>query len=170
MSALDSGVNSIATVTVVDLMKPYLAKGRNDRFYLATARIITGVAILVAVAGALFFSHLDKESMNDVSLIVFSVLGGAVTGLFLIGFFTQRVDGFAANVALALSIMLNIYLGLGVLGLLPERWRVDVHSYWVGAVVNLFFMVCAYTVSVLRRNRPGALPGLTVWTQTEAVD
>jgi len=170
MSALDSGVNSIATVTVVDLMKPYLAKGRDDRFYLNAARIVTGGAILVAVAGALFLSRLDKESMNDVSLIVFSVLGGAVTGLFLIGFFTQRVDGFAANIALALSILLNIYLGLGVMGLLPERWRVDVHSYWVGAVVNLFFMVCAYTVSVLRRNRPGALPGLTVWTQTKTVD
>ncbi|HTI51109.1 MAG TPA: hypothetical protein VL475_09160, partial [Planctomycetaceae bacterium] len=31
MSSLDSSINSIATVTVVDLLKPYLAKGRDDR-------------------------------------------------------------------------------------------------------------------------------------------
>ena len=31
MSSLDSGINAISTVTVVDLMKPYLAKGLEDR-------------------------------------------------------------------------------------------------------------------------------------------
>lgn len=164
MSAIDSGVNSIATVTVVDLLKPYLAKGRSDRFYLQAARVTTGVAILVAVGGALFFSRLEKESMNDVSLIVFSVLGGAITGLYMLGFFTRRVDGFAVNVALACAIALNIYLGLGVAGVLPAGWKIPVHSYWVGAVVNIVFMALAYGISFLRKPTPRDLTGLTVWT------
>jgi SSS family solute:Na+ symporter len=151
MSAIDSGVNSIATVTVVDLLKPYLAKGRADRFYLQAARLATAAAIMLAVGGALFFSRLEKESMNDVSLIVFSVLGGAITGVYLLGFFSRRVDGFAVNVALALAIALNLYLGLGVVKFLPEAWRVPVHSYWVGAVVNLAFMIVAYGISLVRK-------------------
>jgi SSS family solute:Na+ symporter len=168
MSALDSGVNSIATVTVVDLLKPYLARQRSDRYYLQAARVVTGFAILVAVAGALGFSRLEKESMNDVSLIVFSVLGGAITGVYMIGFFTKRVDGFSVNVALAVAIAFNIYLGLGVAGWLPAEWKLGVHSYWVGALVNLVFMVIAYGVSLLRPASARDLSGLTVWTPAEA--
>ncbi len=164
MSALDSGVNSIATVTVVDLLRPYLAKDRDDRFYLRAARMATAGAIALAVGGALFFSRLEKESMNDVSLIVFSVLGGAVTGMYMLGFFTRRVDGFAVNVALALAVALNLYLGLGVMKVLPEAWRVPLHSYWVGAVVNLVFVALAYGISWLRPARGRDLAGLTVWT------
>lgn len=164
MSAIDSGVNSIATVTVIDVLKPYLARGRSDRFYLQAARVATVAAILAAVGGALFFARIDKESMNDVSLIVFSVLGGAITGIFMIGFFTRRVDGFALNVALALSIALNLYLGLGVMKVLPEAWRAGVHSYWVGAVVNLVFMALAYGISLVRKAPARDLRGLTVWT------
>lgn len=168
MSALDSGVNSIATVTVIDLLQPYFAKERGDRYYLNAARIATGAAILCAVAGALIFSRMEKESMNDVSLIVFSVLGGAITGIYMVGFFTTRVDAFAANVALVASIALNIYLGLGVMKLLPEAWRLGVHSYWVGAVVNIAFIVIAYLIACLRRGRPRDLAGLTVWTMSGA--
>lgn len=164
MSALDSGVNSIATVTVVDLLRPHLAKGRADRFYLMAARVVTVLALVLAVGGALFFSRLEKESMNDVSLIVFSVLGGSITGVYMVGFFTTRVGGRSANIALAASVGLNVYLGLGVMKVLPESWRVGVHSYWVGAVVNLAFVAIAYGHSFLGKGPPRDLAGLTVWT------
>jgi SSS family solute:Na+ symporter len=168
MSSLDSGVNSIATVVVVDLVKPHLAPGRSDGFYLLAARAVSGGAILAMTAGALGFSRLEKESMNDVSLIVFSVLGGAVTGLFLVGFFTTRVGPRAANIALVSSIALNVYLGLGLLKVLPESWRIGVHSYWVGAVVNVAFVAIAYGASRIWREPVRDLTGLTVWTMPRA--
>ncbi len=164
MSSLDSGVNSIATVTVVDVLKPHLAPGRSDRFYLQAARLVTALAIVAMTAGALVFSGLEKESMNDVSLIVFSVLGGAITGVYLLGFFSTRVDGRAVNVALVLAVALNVYLGLGVMKVLPEAWRVPLHSYWVGAVVNGVFMAAAYLYALLRPGPARDLTGLTVWT------
>ncbi|MBL9204897.1 MAG: sodium/solute symporter [Opitutaceae bacterium] len=166
MSAIDSGVNSIATVTVVDLVKPYLARNRTDRFYLQTARVTTAVAISLAVVGALVFTRLEKESMNDVSLIVFSVLGGAITGVYMVGFFTRRVDAFSVNAALVGAILLNLYLGLGVVGVLPDAWRLGVHSYWVGAIVNLAFVVVAYAISLFRAPSRRDLTGLTVWTMS----
>ncbi|MBI4622439.1 MAG: sodium/solute symporter [Verrucomicrobia bacterium] len=164
MSSLDSGVNSIATVVVIDLLKPHLARGRSDAFYLRAARHVTAAAIGLMTAGAYTFSQIEKESMNDVSLIVFSVLGGAITGVYMLGFFTRRVDGFAVNVALACAVALNLYLGLGVMKVLPEAWRIGVHSYWVGAVVNGVFMAIAYGISLVRRAPPRDLSGLTVWT------
>ena len=164
MSAIESGANSIATVAVVDLLRPYLLPGRSDRFYLQAARLTTAAAITLAVGGAILFSRLEKESMNDVSLIVFSVLGGAITGLYMVGFFTRHVDGFAVNVALVVAVAVNLYLGLGALGMLPEEWRLGVHSYWVGAVVNLVFVAVALGVSLVRRPPPRDLAGLTGWT------
>jgi len=163
MSSLDSGINAISTVTVVDLMKPHLAKGRSDHYYLRAARLIASAATACVVAGAILFSQLPKESMNDVSLIVTSVFGGCLMGLFLLGFFTTRVDGTAATIAMALAIAFNIYLALGLAGKLPAAITLPVHSYWTGALVNGVFLVCAYGIGCLR---PGHrdLSGLTVWT------
>lgn len=164
MSSLDSGINAIATVTVVDLMKPYLAKHKSDRFYLLAARLISGVVALLMVLGAIGFAHIEKESINDLSLMVASVFGGCLMGLFMLGFFTQRVDGFCATTAIVLAVGFNIYLSLGLLGWLPSNWMMNIHSYWVGALVNLFFITIAYGLSLVRSRSKSDLSGLTVWT------
>jgi SSS family solute:Na+ symporter len=166
MSSLDSGINAISTVTVVDIMKPHLARGREDAYYLKAARLIAVVVTLIVVLGALAFSDINKESMNDLSLIVTSVFGGCLMGLFLMGFLTKRVDGKSAVVALVFAISFNLYLGLGLLGILPEGWKLPVHSYWTGALVNGAFVLIAYAVSFFRKSEISteSLRGLTVWT------
>ena len=164
MSSLDSGVNSIATVTIVDLVRPYLAPGRSDRFYLNAARVATAAAILAMTLGALLFSRLEKESMNDVSLTVASVFGGCLMGLYMLGFFVPRVEGKSVNIALVPAVAFNLYLGLGAVGALPNSWKLGLHSYWTTAVVNGFFMALAYGLSLGRKSLPRDLTGLTVWT------
>src|SRR5690606_10720216 len=114
--------------------------------------------------GALMFSGLEKESMNDASLIVTSVFGGCLTGLFMIGFFTRRVDGVSATIAMSLAIAFNFYLGMGLMKLLPSELTLGVRSYWVGTLVNLTFIVVAYLISLVRNVPPRDLEGLTVWT------
>ena len=167
MSSLDSGINAISTVAVIDLVKPYLAKGHSDKYYLITAKLISiGVTVLV-ILGAIIFSRVDKESMNDVSLIATSIFGGCLMGLFMLGFFTRSVDGISATVAMAVAILFNIYLGLGVLGWLPRSVTLGLHSYWVGAAVNGCFIILAFVFSRLLRKEPQNLDGLTVWTMPE---
>lgn len=50
---------------------------------------------------------------------------------------------------------------------MPEDWRLGVHSYWVGTVVNLFFVLLAYVCSLAWPNRRREMVGLTVWTAHE---
>ncbi len=164
MSTLDSSLNAVATVTVVDVLRPFLAPGRSDRFYLLAARLTASLAAVLMILGALFFTQITKESMNDISLIVTSVFGGCLMGLFMLGFFTRRVDGRAAAIALLAAVMVNVYLGLGSLGVLPPRITPAVHSYWTGALVNVAFIVLAYGISLVRRAPQRNLEGLTVWT------
>ena len=165
MSSLDSGINAISTVTVVDILKPHLAKDKDDRFYLRSARIIAAVVAILVVSGAICFSRIDKESMNDISLMVTSLFGGCLMGLFILGFFTRIVDGTSATFAMICAILLNLYIGLGFLNVIPESLKIDIHSYWVAAFVNGSFAVLAYGISLLRRAPPGNLDGLTIWTK-----
>lgn len=164
MSSLDSSINAIATITTVDLLKPWLARGRSDRFYLNAARLIAVMASLLMVAGALLCSSIEKESMNDLSWIVASVFGGCLLGLFMTGFFTTRVDQTAASVGLVGAIFLNVYLGIGAAGWLPDRFTIPIHSYWIGIFVNAAFLVIAGVVSLFRGSNQRDLRGLTVWT------
>jgi solute:Na+ symporter, SSS family len=164
MSSLDSGINAISTVSVIDLMKPYLAKDRTDQYYLVAARLIAGVVTIAVILGAIAFSKIEKESMNDLSLIVTSIFGGCLMGLFLLGFFSTRVDGKSATIAMILAILLNCYIGLGFLGILPNSWSLGIHKYWVAALVNGTFIVLAYIISLFRQSKTTNLKGLTVWT------
>ncbi|MEM9672680.1 MAG: sodium:solute symporter [Bacteroidota bacterium] len=163
MSTLDSSINAIATVSVIDIFKPYWLKNRSDRTYLRVARFIAIGVSLLMVSGAVFFSAIEKESVNDLSWIVASVFGGCLVGLFLLGFFTTRVGYRAALIALLISITVNVYLGLGLAGCLPEAWTLNVQSYWVGVIVNLLFIGLAYLLSFIFTHQQG-LAGLTVWT------
>ncbi|TWT34665.1 sodium:solute symporter [Blastopirellula retiformator] len=164
MSSLDSGINSISTVVVVDLLRPNLGDVYSDRFYLRTARVIAAVVTVLVISGGIAFSRMEKESMNDISLIVTSLFGGCLMGLFMMGFFTRRIDGVSATIAMCLAVVFNAYLGLGLLGWLPQAWTLGVHSYWVGALVNLFFAVTAYLLSFVVGSSRLDLTGLTVWT------
>ena len=74
------------------------------------------------------------------------------------------MGGRAVSWALALAIALNVYLGLGVLGVLPAAWRLPLHSYWVGAVVNAFFITTAWVLGRWFPPENRDLRGLTVWT------
>ena len=163
MSSLDSSINAIATVATIDLLKPYLARGRDDLFYLRAARWIAIIVAGLMIGGAIIVSTIEKESMNDLNWILASVFGGCLVGLFMIGFFTRRVDSFSALTALVVATLLNVYLGASLAGWVPQAFSVEIHSYLVGIVVNVVFVVVALGVSLFRK--PGGdLKGLTVWT------
>jgi SSS family solute:Na+ symporter len=163
MSSLDSSLNGSATITAVDLLKPYLAPGRDDAFYLKAARWIAIGAGLLMVIGAIIFHALPKESMNDLSWIVASVFGGCLVGLFMLGFFTVRVDNLSVLIGLVVATLVNIYLGLALLDWVPQSWNPGIHAYWVGVLVNILFVVVALSISIFRKQRRN-LEGLTVWT------
>ncbi|WPP50450.1 sodium:solute symporter [Catalinimonas niigatensis] len=169
MSTLDSSINAIATVSVVDILKPYWLKGQSDKTYLRVAKYIAIGVSLLMMGGAFFFSVIEKESINDISWIVSSVFGGCLVGLFMIGFFTNRVGYQAVLPALIIAVLVNLYLGFSLTGWLPEVVSLDIQAYWVGVIVNLLFIVLAYIFSFFIKNKKD-IQGLTVWTTLKAKD
>lgn len=95
MGSTSGEINSLATVSVVDIYKRYLARDRSDRHYLIASRVFTifwgAYAVAFAAFGARGFGALI-ERVN----IVGSLFYGGLLGVFVLAFFFRQVRGTAA--------------------------------------------------------------------------
>jgi Na+/proline symporter len=95
MGSTSGEINSLATVSVVDIYGRYIAPNRDDRHYLIASRFLTvfwgAFAVAFAAFGARGFGALI-ERVN----IVGSLFYGGMLGVFVLAFFFKRVGGTAA--------------------------------------------------------------------------
>ncbi len=95
MGSTSGEINSLATVSVVDIYGRYVARNRSDRHYLVASRFLTlfwgAFAVCFAALGARGFGALI-ERVN----IVGSLFYGGLLGVFVLAFFCKHVRGTAA--------------------------------------------------------------------------
>src|SRR4051812_20711116 len=95
MGSTSGEINSLATVTVIDIYRRYMVRDRTDEHYLFASRCFTvfwgAFAISFAAIGARGFGALI-ERVN----IVGSLFYGGLLGVFVLAFFCRRVGGTAA--------------------------------------------------------------------------
>ena len=159
MSTLDSSINAISTVITIDVVRPYIKKGRSDAYYLKLAKNIGIVTAAFMIGSAIFFSELPKDSMNDVNWLVGSLLQGCLVGLFMSALLTKRVGNKGVVAGLAIAFCVNVYLAFGALGLANT---LGIDKYVIGPLVNLVLLVVAYLGSVLLKGW-GAAPRADRW-------
>jgi Na+/proline symporter len=96
MSAISGEINSLATVTVIDIYKRHLAKGSSDLHYLRASRLATlfwGIYAMVFASTARGFGALI-EAVNQVG----SLFYGGMLGVFVLAFFVKRCTATGAFV------------------------------------------------------------------------
>ncbi|HWE28006.1 MAG TPA: sodium:solute symporter [Polyangia bacterium] len=114
MSATASALNSLGTTSVVDFYKRSFNAGADDAHYLGVAKFFTvfwgAVAVAFAIGASLF------ENLIQAVNILGSIFYGPMLGVFLVGFFTRRVTGTAAFIAvvLAQACVVSVWLGSSV--------------------------------------------------------
>ncbi|HLH04519.1 MAG TPA: sodium:solute symporter [Bryobacteraceae bacterium] len=95
MGSTSGEINSLATVSVVDIYRRFLVRNRPDRHYLIASRLFTtfwgAYAVAFAALGARGFGALI-ERVN----IVGSLFYGGLLGVFVLAFFCKWVGGTAA--------------------------------------------------------------------------
>ena len=109
-----------------------------------------------------------SETLDDLSRMFLSILGGGLFGLFVVGMVTLRVDCRAALTATAVTVLaVGAWLFVDTpVGrqLLPGLSAHVPDNFWVSAFANLLLFGVAYFVSLLMGSRQGKdLTGLTVW-------
>ncbi len=94
MSAISGEVNSLATVTVIDIYKRHVRASASDRHYLMASRVATGFWGLYAVAFASLASGFGAliEAVNQIG----SLFYGGMLGVFVLAFFVKRAGANAA--------------------------------------------------------------------------
>jgi Na+/proline symporter len=94
MSSSAGEINSLATVTVIDIYRRHLRPGQSDHHYLIASRVATvfwgGFATIFATFGANFGALI--EAVNQVG----SLFYGGLLGVFVLAFFAKKVGGTAA--------------------------------------------------------------------------
>jgi len=94
MSSSAGEINSLATVTVIDIYRRHLRPDESDHHYLAASRVATvfwgAFATIFATFGANFGALI--EAVNQVG----SLFYGGLLGVFVLAFFAKKVGGTAA--------------------------------------------------------------------------
>jgi Na+/proline symporter len=93
MSATSSGLNSLASTTVVDVVKRLLWRNATDHQYVLASKWLTVFWGAFAIGFAEFASRLGSliEAVN----ILGSLFYGTILGIFLLAFYTKRIGGTA---------------------------------------------------------------------------
>jgi SSS family transporter len=98
MSTISAEVNSLATVTVIDIYKRHFRDGATDSHYLWASRLFTAMWGAYAVFAASFGRSLGSlvEAVNMVG----SFFYGSLLGAFILAFYAPRVSANAAFLAI----------------------------------------------------------------------
>jgi Na+/proline symporter len=94
MSASSGEINSLATVTMIDIYKRHIRRHASDHHYLNASRVATVFWGVVAIALAGFGKNLGSliEAVNKLG----SLFYGSLLGVFVLAFFFRRVGGTGA--------------------------------------------------------------------------
>jgi SSS family solute:Na+ symporter len=162
MSSLDSSINAISTVGIVDIYRRHLAPGRSDRHYLHVAWAIATAASLLMLVGANLLLHADGRTLQDTSIKLTSLLGGGLLGIYLLGFLTRVGDARSVWGGIACTVTFTLW----TMGLFPERWTLPFDTYYTAFVGNLVMFAIGTLLAGLLPRRTRDLTNLTLWDTT----
>lgn len=157
MGSTSGEINSLATVSVIDLYRRYIARDRDDSHYLFASRVMTvfwgAFAVAFATIGARGFGALI-ERVN----IVGSLFYGGLLGVFALAFFFPRVQGTAAFVGVI----------AGEIAIFSAAAFTNVSFLWYNVLGSLTVIAVAVALTTLRPRANEPEPLVTASLPSEA--
>ena len=165
MSSLDSIINAVATVGIVDIYRRHLVKGRDDRHYLKVAWIFASVAAAIMIGGAILLAKSETKTLQDTATILASLFGGGLLGMYMLGFLTNKGDARAVGFGIGATILFTCWTMLSSRQLLPKALEVPFDLYYTIIIGNIVMFVVGFIAGTLLPKRKRDLTNLTVWKQ-----
>ncbi|HTN47590.1 MAG TPA: sodium:solute symporter [Flavipsychrobacter sp.] len=144
MGSTASGLNSLASTTVVDFYKRLRPRERTERKELSISRGVTVVWGVFCMVVALYAGRMGNliEAVN----ILGSLFYGTILGVFLVAFYMKRVKG---NAVLVAAVITELFVVLA--------WWMDWSAFlWLNLIGCVILMLLAWLLETLifGRNRP----------------
>ncbi|MEY3897475.1 MAG: hypothetical protein RLZZ214_2996 [Verrucomicrobiota bacterium] len=157
MATVASAMNSVATIYTEDFY-PKIRPKATDKQRLRTLKITSYVVGIIGTSMALLLAGTNPKSLMVVWSQIVSLMGGGVVGVYSLGMFTKRVNGFGAVCGAIASIVITLMVKLYT----PLHWS----TYMPIAILSC--MVVGYLCSLFSPQTKD-LEGLTVFTPKKSV-
>ncbi|MFI4874631.1 MAG: sodium:solute symporter [Blastopirellula sp. JB062] len=159
MSSLDSSMNSIASAAVNDFWIR-LTGPTKPELEIRLARFLTLLIGAVGTAMALVMAVSDIASLFDYFNLMLGMLGGGLSGIFILAVFTTRANWIGAIFGLI----------AGAIATAIVQFDSSVHVYLAGAAGTLTCVTIGYVASRVTPASQIDLQGLTIHTQINRSD
>jgi Na+/proline symporter len=138
MSASSGEINSLATVSIIDIYRRHIRPDADDRHYLIASRVATAFWGVYAISFASFARGFGAliETVN----VVGSLFYGTMLGVFVLAFFIKRVGGTAAFIGVC----------VGQAAIFAVAGFTHIAYLWYNAIGCLVVLAVAATVSYVR--------------------
>lgn len=144
MGSTASGLNSLASTTVVDFYKRIFKKDGSEAVYLLASRWATVAWGVFCVIVAIYASKLGNliEAVN----ILGSLFYGTILGIFLVAFYMKKVNGVAVFYAALIAEAFIVY-----------AWITDLTAFlWLNVIGCLMVMAFAFCIQFVVNKRTGS--------------
>ena len=141
MGSMASGLNSLASTTIIDFYKRLFKKEETDKSYLLASRWTTVIWGLFCIMVAFYASRVGNliEAVN----ILGSLFYGTILGIFLVAFYMKRISGTAV-----------FYAALFAEGFIVYAWITDLTAFlWLNVIGCLLVMALAYIIQLILNKR-----------------
>ncbi|MBL7911298.1 MAG: sodium:solute symporter [Bacteroidia bacterium] len=141
MGSTASGLNSLASTTIVDFYIRIFKKEGSDKKYLSASRWATVAWGVFCIVVAFYASRLGNliEAVN----ILGSLFYGTILGIFLVAFYMKRVGGAAVFYAALIAEAFIVY-----------AWIVDLTAFlWLNVIGCLLVMLFAFGIQTFLNTR-----------------
>jgi solute:Na+ symporter, SSS family len=156
MSSLDSSMNSVSTLLVTDFYQRF-RPAATDQQCLSLGKWLTAAVGFFGTGAALLMATTEIKSMFDMwSQLVALILGG-FGGVFVLGMFTRRANGWGALLGAVSSIGITVAI----------KTYTDLHFMAYGSVAVLSCVAIGYVASFFLRHPKVDLAGLTIYANSE---
>jgi Na+/proline symporter len=134
MGSTASGLNSLASTTIVDFYKRIVKQQKSEKFYLNASRLATVGWGIFCIITAFYASKLGNliEAVN----ILGSLFYGTILGIFLVAFYMKTIQGKAVFYAALVAEAFIVY-----------AWYVDLTAFlWLNVIGCLLVMVFSFVI------------------------
>jgi solute:Na+ symporter, SSS family len=144
MGSTASGINSLASTTVIDFYKRNFNKNASEAVYLQASKVATVLWGLFCI-GVAFFAHRAGNLIEAVNILG-SLFYGVILGIFMVAFFMPKVNGNAVLVAAIISEVIVVAI-----------YKADVMAFlWLNVVgcvaVMVLAFICNYFIKDNKKN------------------
>lgn len=166
MSSLDSSINAISTIGIVDIYRRHIVKDREDRHYLKVAWTFATLAAAIMIGGAIILTKAETKTLQDTGTVIGSLLGAGLLGIYMLGFFTSRGDARAVGIGIVCTWAFTGWTVLAQYEVLPEALTVPFDLYYTGLIGNVVMFAVGFLVGTFLPTKKRDFTNLTVWHQT----